>query len=172
MPSVRGGPGIGGIIANASAPATLAAKPPTAESFAAGVSTKNFLPSRSMCGLLLVFHPDALPTDVGDLIRCKASPGLPFSVGLTTDWALGDAVMALSVAVLTAGGSCSTSWRSYKLLKLHVQHIQTVLFQDACDSHPGLMSNKEHQKLLNCFMNAPLTTAKAEHIICACVHKI
>ena len=107
--SVRGGPGIGGIIANAIAPAALAAKPPTAESFAAGVSTKTFLPSRSMFGLLLVFQPVALPTDVGALRRCEASGGLPFSVGLAADWALGDAVTALPAALCTTCGSGSTS---------------------------------------------------------------
>jgi len=124
---VRGGPGMGGIIASASAPATLAAKPAAAEafaageafatgeafaaaeSFAAGGSTKAFLPSRSPFGLLLVFHSLALPIDVGGLMRCEASAGLPFSVGLAAEWDLGDAVTALSAALCTAGDSCSTS---------------------------------------------------------------
>lgn len=116
VPSVRRGPGIGGIIASASAPATLAAKPPTAESFTAGVPPKAFLPPSSVFGLLLVFQSVALPADVGDLMRCEASAGLPFSAGLAADWALWDAVMTLSAAPCTAGGSCWTSWKKASAL--------------------------------------------------------
>ena len=104
-----GGPGMGGIIASAFAPTSLAAKPPPAESFAAGGSAKAFLPSRSSFDLLLVFHSLALPIDVGGLVRWEGFAGLPFSVGLAAERALGDAVMALSAALCTADDSCSTS---------------------------------------------------------------
>ncbi len=119
---------MGGIIASAFAPTSLAAKPPPAESFAAGGSAKAFLPSRSSFDLLLVFHSLALPIDVGGLVRWEGFAGLPFSVGLAAERALGDAVMAcqrLSAQLMTPAR------RPEEKLQLYVQHIQIVLFKDA-----------------------------------------